>query len=77
MHEAQGRESDPRVYCYGKGTAAIEFIVMSDTTVKIEIRGANFEAAQQIAHTTQEWLRYGWTQENEQAKHEQEMEQDV
>lgn len=76
MREGQGRDSDPRVYCYGKGTSSIEFIVMSDTTVKIEIRGAAFEAAMQIAHTTQEYLRYGWTRENEQSEHEQEMEAD-
>jgi hypothetical protein len=72
MREGQGRDSDPRVYCYGKGTSSIEFIVMSDTTVKIEIRGAAFEAAMQIAHTTQEWLRYGWTMDNEQYKLEDE-----
>jgi hypothetical protein len=72
MREGQGRESDPRVYCYGKGTSAIEFSVMSDTSVRIEIRSCSFEAALQIAHTTQEWLRYGWNKANEQTMLEQE-----
>jgi hypothetical protein len=34
--------------------------------VHIEIRGASFQAAMQIAHTTQKWLRYGWNKDNEQ-----------
>jgi len=72
MREGQGRDTDPRVYCYGKASSSIEFIVMSDTTVKIEIRGAAFEAAKNIAHTTQEWLRYGWNKDNEAAKLEEE-----
>ncbi len=76
MRQAQGRQSDPSVYCYGKGTSSIEFIVMSDTTVKIEIRGAAFEAALQIAQTTAEYLRYGLTKENENGKHDREMEED-
>jgi len=68
MREGQGRHSEPYVHCYGQGSSSIEFAVETDTTVKIVIRSAPYEAAKQIAHTTQEWLRYGWNQENEQAK---------
>jgi hypothetical protein len=75
VRDGQGRDGDPRVYCYGKGTAAIEFIVSSDTSVHIEIRGASFQAAMHIAHTTQEWLRYGWNKDNEQAMLEREQEE--
>jgi hypothetical protein len=75
MREGQGRHSEPYVHCYGTGSSSIEFTVQSDTSVKIEIRGASFEAAKQIAHTTQEWLRYGWNKENEHAKIAEEEEQ--
>ncbi|MBI5031201.1 MAG: hypothetical protein HZB51_11795 [Chloroflexi bacterium] len=75
MREGMERDNDPRVYCYGKGSSTIEFSVMSDTHVKIEIRSASFEAAKQIAHVTQECLRYGWNQDNEQAKIAQEEEE--
>jgi hypothetical protein len=44
---------------------------MGDTIVKIEIRGASFEAAKQIEVTTQERLRNGWTRVNEQDKLEE------
>jgi hypothetical protein len=69
------RQGDPRVYCFGKGTSTIEFTVASDTSVHIEIRGAVYVAALQIAHTAQEWLRYGWNMDNEQAMLEREREE--
>lgn len=77
MREGMGRDSDPRVYCYGKGSSTIEFIVMSDTNVKIEIRSASFEAAKQIAHVAQEYLRYGWNKDNEQAMIEEDEEENL
>ncbi len=55
----------PHVRCYGKGSTRIEFIVNSDTSIQIKVDGANPEAAMHIAHTVQEWLRYGWTAANE------------
>lgn len=56
MHEGMERHSDPRVYCYGKGSSAIEFTVQSDTSVKIEIQSASYEAAKQIAHVAKQYL---------------------
>jgi hypothetical protein len=68
VREGWGRQSDPRVYCYGANSSAIEFTVMSDTSVQIEIRNATPEAAKQIADIVQAHLRYGWNKDNEEDK---------